>query len=128
MKKKKIIWIGTDFHYQESWYKVDETQEFSRARIANDADAVEIAIVKGIKRLIEQFSPATNNKDEYNPIDYLKQIIRENQMTENMSERKDVPVTGSEIAHLREGITRKHIPYCENGQVGKGLVSSVITG
>jgi hypothetical protein len=77
IQKKKVIWLGKDFHYQESWYKIDDSEPYVKARIANDADAIEISIVKGIKRLIQDLL-SKDNKENYNPIFLLKDIIKEN--------------------------------------------------
>jgi hypothetical protein len=55
-RKKKVTWVGTDFHYQESWYNIGEEEAYVKGRIANDADAIEVSIVKGLNRLIDKFS------------------------------------------------------------------------
>ena len=118
MKKKKISWMGTDFHYQESWYKFEESEQFVKARIANDIDTLE----QVFKRLNDRFD---QQKENYDPMIHLKELLRkpEKQTTliqENVPEIKNGTYRGV-------GFTRKHVPYAENGKAVAELVSSVVT-
>ncbi len=129
MKKKKITWVGTDFHYQESWYRVDEADSFVRARIANDFNTIE----QLFQKLKDRFD---HRKENYDPMTRLKEMLRKpeiqkNLMLEDMPEVEEYVVSNLHkngiVTYKAVGFTRKHVPYIENGNAVAELVSSVVT-
>jgi hypothetical protein len=128
MRAKKIAWIGTDFHYQESWYKF-ESQQLLEARIAGDVSTLE----QVFKRLRNRMGQPTDN---YDPMTLLRKILKGDQAEENLTieamppiKKYIVPNTGNRAseAFRAGGITRKHIPYAERTKQVAELVSSVVT-
>ena len=69
MKKKKIVWVGTDFHYQEWWFKIDETEPFVRAKIASGLWTIE----HSLKSLIDRFQP----KENFDPMTLLRVMLKD---------------------------------------------------
>ena len=69
MKKKKIVWVGTDFHYQEWWFKIDETERFVRAKIASGLWTIE----HSLKSLIDRFQP----KENFDPMTLLRVMLKD---------------------------------------------------
>lgn len=126
IKRKKVSWVGTDLHYQEYWYALNEA-DYVKARIANDVET----IVHVLKNLKNRFNPCEN----FDPVESLKKILIksynkkldfeiipeiEEYLISDLDDRGD-------IAYRKKGITRKHVPYVENGKVIAQLVSSVVT-
>jgi hypothetical protein len=128
--KKKVIWLGTDFHYQESWYKfATENEEFVKARIANDINTIE----QVFRKLKDRFNQP---KENYNPMTYLKEILkdpnRQKDLTlESVPDTKESVVSDVEdkgsVVYRPIGFTRKHVPYTVNGKAVAELISSVVT-
>ena len=129
IKKERIIWLGTDFHYQESWYKIEEKESFVKARIANDVNTIE----QVFKNLKNRF---TQTKENYDPMNRLKEILKEPEKQKNLilvdvPEIKEYTVSNlndkGDVTYLAEGFTRKHVPYVQNGKPVAELVSSIVT-
>jgi hypothetical protein len=127
LKKKAVSWVGTDYHYQEYWYEL-ENAGFAGARIANDVGT----IVQVLKKLKYRFDPPENS----NPIERLKKILREEDKerldSEAVQKIKEYLISNLDnsgnVTYRAEGITRKHVPYVKNGKTIAQLVSSVVTG
>lgn len=129
MKKARIIFMGTDFHYQETWYTFKDDGPVI-AVIANDYRTIE----QVIKKLRDRFNPKAN----YDPITTLKKFIEQNK-TKNLigldirEEIRKVVENGSkspsisQVTKLAPGILRKHIPFTENGAPIPELTSSIVT-
>jgi hypothetical protein len=120
--KKKVAYLGTDFHYQESWYKF-EGDEFVRARIANDINIIE----QLFKKLMDRFNQP---KENFNPMTLLKELLRSPKMIRSLTLLESVPSDeGNEGGKMYRpvGFTRKHVPYSVNGNAVAELISSVVT-
>jgi hypothetical protein len=122
MKKKKVTYVGTDFHYQEWWYKIDDGEDFTRAKIAGGLWTIERTLM-GLK---ERF----NTKENFDPMTLLKVMLR--QETTAMSPmkilREYIQSNRSKMGpNKAAGFFGKHIPYPENGRPVADLVSSVAT-
>jgi hypothetical protein len=129
MKKERIIWVGTDFHYQESWYKIEEKESFVKARIANDVNTIE-QVFKNLKNRFTQV------KENYDPMTQLKCIVKEPEKQKNLilidiPGIKEYTVSNlnykGDVTYKAAGFTRKHIPYVQNGKLVAELVSSIVT-
>jgi hypothetical protein len=112
----KIVWSGTDFHYQEHWGKIDDP--IADAMIAGDIDLV---IKTG-----EYFFGFDRKKPYYCPVDDLKKAAVENRSSQPnariyMKEKDmyEVEVRGLNI--------KTHVPYVKNENSDKNLVSSVVS-
>ena len=122
MKKKKVTYVGTDFHYQEWWYKIDDGEDFTRAKIAGGIWTIERTLM-GLK---ERF----NTKENFDPMTLLKVMLK--QETTALSPMKTlseyIQSNRSRTGPNRAvGFFGKHIPYPENGRPVADLVSSVVT-
>lgn len=127
VNKKEIVWVGTDFHYQEFWYK-PKANEFVEARIANDIGT----IVEVLKKLKKRFNPPK----DYNPMEELKRkILGEEEAEELDLELDSEPMEylmsrfedDGKVTYRREGMFRKHVPRIKNATYDSKLVSSVVT-
>ena len=121
MKKKKIVWVGTDFHYQEWWFKIDETEPFVRAKIASGLWTIE----HSLKSLIDRFQP----KENFDPMTVLRVMLKDAR-----AQSPNIPVLKEYILMNKNGhrpkaagFLGKHIPYPENGRAVAELVSSIVT-
>jgi hypothetical protein len=121
MKKNKIVWVGTDFHYQEWWFKIDEAEPLVRAKIASGLWTIE----HSLKSLIDRFQPEEN----FNPMTLLRVMLK-NAGTPS----SNVPIMKDYISKNKNapgprgiGFLGKHIPYPENGKAVAELVSSIAT-
>ena len=119
MRKKKVTWLGTDFHYQESWYRFEETEPFVKARIANDFNTLE----QVFQKLGDRFNQPREN---YDPMIRLKEILRKPDAIKTLTQQ-DVQEIQAHKVTRGVGFTRKHVPYAENGNAVAELVSSVVT-
>ena len=126
--KKKVIYLGTDFHYQESWYKIED-EEFVKARIANDVNTIE----QLLKKLKDRFN---QSKENFNPMTLLKELLRDPNKERNLTlfELPDTKayiesnvVDKGNVTYRPIGFTRKHVPYSVNGKAVAELISSVVT-
>jgi len=121
MKKKKIVWVGTDFHYQEWWFKIDETEPLVKAKIASGIWTIE----HSLKSLIDRFQ----TKENFDPITLLRVMLKDEKapsptipiLKECISMNKNGPRPRA------AGFLGKHIPYPENGRAVAELVSSIAT-
>ncbi len=137
MNKKKVCWVGTDFHYQELWHKIKDV-EFVKAKIANEEGTIYQVLVNLPDRVISQLKKylfSLDNSENYNPMEYLKEILRkqdaEELKGEVMPEIKEYTVSNLDDKGnivRGKGALRKHIPYAEKGELFPQLVSSVVTG
>lgn len=121
MKKKKIVWVGTDFHYQEWWFKIDETERFVRARIASGLWTIE----HSLKSLIDRFQP----KENFDPMTLLRVMLKDaGTPSPNVPTMKDYISINENVPRPKgRGFLGKHIPYPENGRAVAELVSSIAT-
>jgi hypothetical protein len=126
--KKKIIWVGTDFHYQEYWY--EPRDEAVKAGIANDVRT----IFEVLKKLKQRFNPPTEG---YDPIDEVIKRIRGIEPSERLdfestSEPRKFDMSrideDGNVTYRREGMLRKHVPFIKNATYDSKLVSNVVTG
>jgi hypothetical protein len=123
MKKKKIIWVGTDFHYQEWWYKIDDNERFASAKIAAGLWTIE----RSLKSLLDRFQ----TKENFDPMTLLKVMLKQ----DKIPAQADMPMLGKYIESNKSavvptkaaGFFGKHIPYPENGTPVTELVSSIAT-
>ena len=128
MKKKKILWMGTDFHYRELWYRIKDTEPFLKARIALPWDAIGQVLSRLTNRLNQP-------EENYDPMGLLSEILEKPGMEGNLTQEavylKDYVVSNigphTNLPYQAVGFTRKHIPYNENGKVVTELISSVVT-
>ena len=127
IKNKKIIWLGTDFHYQEFWYFFENSYDkFVKARIGYHFET----IVQVIKNLKDRMNPPQN----YDPMTTLKKMLEQKQDIKRkltlVNIQDEIPKISSkhnDINTRGQGIGRKHIPYPENGIAAEELISSVVT-
>jgi hypothetical protein len=121
MKKKKIVWVGTDFHYQEWWFKIDETEPLVRAKIASGLWTIE----HSLKSLIDRFKP----KEDFDPMTLLRVMLKDAETpSPNGPIMKDCISINENAPRPRgAGFLGKHIPYPENGRAVTELVSSIAT-
>ena len=121
MKKKKIVWVGTDFHYQEWWFKIDETEPFVRAKIASGLWTIE----HSLKSLIDRFQP----KENFDPMTVLRVMLKDARaQSPNTPVLKECILTNKNGPRPKAaGFLGKHIPYPENGRPVAELVSSIAT-
>lgn len=125
MRKKRVTWMGTDFHYQESWYKFEDNEQFVQARIANDFNTIEQVFL----RLKDRYNQV---KENYDPMIHLKEMLERpdlqgNLTLEDMTEMKEKVDSNRIDAYRGVGFTRKHVPYPQNGCAVAELVSSIVT-
>jgi hypothetical protein len=121
MKKKKIIWVGTDFHYQEWWSKIDDTEPFVRAKIVGGLWTIE----HSLESLLHRF----HSKENFDPMTILKGMLKEGKTPVS----PDNPMLGDYLVSKKkemlspkaQGFLGKHIPYPENGKAEEKLVSSI---
>jgi hypothetical protein len=121
MKKKKIVWVGTDFHYQEWWFKIDNSESFVRAKIASGLWTIE----HSLKSLMDRFQP----KENFDPMTLLRVMLKDaGSPLPHIPMLKDC-ISGNENASRPRaaGFLGKHIPYPENGRAIAELVSSIAT-
>ena len=113
---EKILWYGTDFHYQEYWGYVDT--EVVDANVAGDVDL----IVESISMLNHRF----NTMQNYNPVDTLKRII-----LEEPHQLKPLEISVKEktysTRHMRTLNLRTHVPYVKNKIIYRNLISSIVS-
>jgi hypothetical protein len=121
MKKKKIVWVGTDFHYQEWWFKIDETEPFVRAKIASGLWTIE----HSLKSLIDRFQ----TKENFDPMTVLRVMLKDaGTQSPNIPILKEYISIGEDGPRPKAaGFLGKHIPYPENGRAVAELVSSIAT-
>ena len=121
MKKKKIVWVGTDFHYQEWWFKIDETEPFVVAKIASGLWTIE----HSLKSLIDRFQP----KENFDPMTVLRVLLKDARaQSPNIPTLKECISINENGPHPKAaGFLGKHIPYPENGRAEAELVSSIVT-
>lgn len=122
MKKKKVTYVGTDFHYQEWWYKIDDGEDFTRAKIAGGIWTIERTLMS----LRERF----NTKENFDPMTLLKVMLK--QETPALAPmkilREYIQSNRSRMEPYKAaGFFGKHIPYPENGRPVADLVSSIAT-
>jgi hypothetical protein len=119
--QKKVAYLGTDFHYQESWYKF-EGNEFVKARIASDINIIE----QLFKKLMDRFSQP---KENFNPMTLLKELLRSPKRIRGLTLLERVGDEDTEVGKTYRpvGFTRKHVPYSVNGNAVAELISSVVT-
>jgi hypothetical protein len=122
--KKRIVWVGTDFHYQELWYKCEN--EIVKARIANDADTIDQVVNKFRYRFLSN----QNRVHYYEPITEIKEVIKGSKKKLNMVEipsPKSYVVSNingnRNLTSRGVGLTRKHIPYIEKERIPEELIS-----
>jgi hypothetical protein len=122
MKKKKIIWAGTDFHYQEWWYKIDDSERFADAKIAGGVWTVE----RSLKSLLDRFQ----TKENFDPMTQLEVILKQDKIPKLLA----MPRLGEHISEVARtvpnraaGFFGKHIPYLDNATPVAELVSSIAT-
>ena len=132
---RKVIWIGTDFHYQEAWSKLKRNEAVAEARIANDVET----LVQVFRRLKDRFDPPKNYDPMNDPKTGLKKLLRAKDETEPNPEYIQTPeeYTVTNVNHagnvfrgpatLKRGLTRKHIPYISNCSISPKMVSSIVT-
>lgn len=129
MKKKKITWLGTDFHYQELWYKFEDTESFVKARIAYPLNTIE-QVLQRIRNRLNQ------PKENFDPMTLLRDILKEPTKEKSLTQEDMRKVREHEISNMDSnksiayrgvGFTRKHVPYAENGKLVTELMSSVVT-
>jgi len=135
MNVRKVIWIGTDFHYQEAWFKLKRDEAVAEARIANDVET----LVQIFRRLKDRFDPPKNYDPMNDPKTGLKKMLRDKDETELRPEYVQTPeeYTVTNVNHagnvfrgpatLKRGLTRKHVPYIKNGSISPKMVSSIVT-
>lgn len=129
MEKKRITWLGTDFHYQELWYKFEDTEPFVRARIAYPLNTIE----QVLRRIQNRLNPPEQNFDPMILLrDILKKHIADKNLTqEDMQGVQELVTSGigrkDSTVYRGVGFTRKHLPYAENGKLVTELMSSVVT-
>jgi hypothetical protein len=121
-KKKKILYVGTDFHYQEWWYKIDDGESFTNAKIAGGLWTIE----RTLMGLRDRF----NTKENFDPMTLLKDMLK--QETRALSPmkilREYIQLNRSNmVPNKAAGFFGKHIPYPENGRPVPELVSSIAT-
>jgi len=121
MKKKKVTYVGTDFHYQEWWFKINENEPFARAKIASGLWTVEHTL----KSLIGRFQP----KENFDPMSLLQVMLKDARTpSSNMSMLKEcISISENAPRPRAAGFLGKHIPYPENGRAIAELVSSIAT-
>lgn len=113
-KKNKILWYGTDFHYQEHWGRVKDPP--MKAKIAQNVDLV----LKTLEMVPFRFH---QDRDYYNPIDSLKQFILHGKKEGEVLGVEAIKRKSDESEFLAVNI-RTHVPYVENGETEKDLISS----
>jgi hypothetical protein len=122
MKKKKIIWAGTDFHYQEWWYKIDDTEGIASAKIARGIWTVE----RSLKSLLDRFQ----TKENFDPMTLLKVMLKQDKVPALLPMpvlRENISNMGRMEPNRAAGFFGKHIPYLDNGTPVAELVSSIAT-
>ena len=121
MKKKKIAWVGTDFHYQEWWFKIADTEPFVMAKIASGIWTIE----HSLKSLIDRFQP----KENFDPMTLLRVMLKDPETLSPVGPIvKDCISTNENEPRPRgAGFLGKHIPFPENGMAVAELVSSIAT-
>jgi hypothetical protein len=121
MKKKKIVWVGTDFHYQEWWFKIDESEPFVRAKIASGLWTIE----HSLKSLIDRFQP----KENFDPMTLLRVMLKDaGTPSPNIPTLKEcISINENAPRPRAAGFLGKHIPYPENGRAVAELVSGIAT-
>lgn len=117
VKIGKIIWYGTDFHYQEYWGHVRD--DVVNAKVAKDVDLV----IKSISMLPFRFNKTTA---VYNPIESLKLIILGGKESESLE--LSLGDGAQYESELKAALNiRTHVPYVENGRIDRSLISSIIS-
>jgi hypothetical protein len=122
MKKKKVTYVGTDFHYQEWWYKIDDGEDFTRAKIAGGIWTIERTLM-GLK---ERF----DTKENFDPMTLLKVMLKQESAALSPMKilREYIQSNRSRMGPQKAvGFFGKHIPYPENGRAIAELVSSIAT-
>jgi hypothetical protein len=123
MKKKKIIYVGTDFHYQERWYKIDDNEVLTSAKIARGIWTIQQTLM-GLKG-------RADTEKNFDPMTLLKVMLKEGTAAALSSEktlRGCIESNRSGMAPYKwMGFLGKHIPYPENGKPIAELVSSIAT-
>jgi hypothetical protein len=118
---KRIKWIGTDFHYQELWYRCDNG--IVKAKIANDVHTIQQIINKFKYRFISL-------EGYYDPITKIKEELRG--LEKNLTIEEAPPIKKYTVSNIDEhgnaiyrrlGFTRKHIPYVDKGKIIVEMVS-----
>lgn len=130
VEKKKVIWMGTDLHYQEYWSSVDHT-EYAMAGIAKGFGTL-IQVLKNLKN--RQVAPP----EDTNPCEILQDRLKKQNTHDfvftRVPDMSDDAVAGSlppkdDVTVLRTlGFTRKHVPYAKDGQIAANLISNIVTG
>ena len=122
MKKKKIIWAGTDFHCQEWWYRIDDPEGIASAKIARGIWTVE----RSLKSLLDRFQ----TKENFDPMTLLKVMLKQDKVPALLP----MPILAEHISNMGRaepnraaGFFGKHIPYLDNGTPVAELVSSIAT-
>lgn len=127
MRKERVSYVGTDFHYQEYWYMLKD-DKIVEAKIANDVGT----IFQVLKKLKNRFNPPQN----YNPMEYLRNILMKREVgrieSEVVPDIKEYTISNFDekgnVTYRAEGMLRKHVPHVKNGKAVAELVSSVVTG
>ena len=120
MNKKKVIWVGTDFHYQEWWFRIDDTEPYVRAKIASGLWTIE----HSLKSLIDRFQ----SKENFDPMTLLRDILlKEKVQGTNAIKLSECIKKNGQLTSKAAGFLGKHIPYPENGIAVPELVSSIVT-
>jgi hypothetical protein len=129
MEKKKVTWLGTDFHYQELWYKFEDKEPFVRARIAYPLNTIE----QILRRIQNRLNPPDNSFD---PMMLLRNVLKKHIAGKSLTQvdmhgvrELLMPKMSKKEISVKKGVgfTRKHLPYAENGKLVTELMSSVVT-
>lgn len=118
-REVKIIWYGTDFHYQEYWGKVKDNTV--NAKIAGGFDLVTKSIELAPLRLGSPNFP--------NPIESLKNKIQRGQIPETLLTTSECTTELNQQINddLRALNIKNHVPYVKNTNIDKSLVSSIVS-
>ena len=117
VSQEKIIWAGTDFHYQEHWGQIMDFP--AEVKIADGFDVI-IQCVRGIFNLL--------SKNDFNdPIVKLTEILEEHNKINSLiyEEIPDTPPDGIIGKGLDDA--RTHVPYVKNKKIAHQLTSSIVT-
>ena len=125
IRKRKITWLGTDFHYQELWCTFKDAEPV-KAKIANDVETIVQTVTK-LKNWLQ------NKEKKFDPMTRLEKILKGQVMEPNLEKLPDIKEyvvsnldEKGKVTYRNVGFTRKHVPYAENGYIVDHLVSSVV--
>jgi hypothetical protein len=125
-EKKRVLFVGTDFHYQEMWYRIKDDASFVEAKISDQFDT----IVESINKLKYRFE----KPGQHNPVYRLQKILEYESIHSFVGTASPISSNFANLKNIdndevvrRFGILRKHIPIVSKASLHKDLISSIVT-